>query len=233
AKPDRSVFEKDGSLRGDWREHASVISYDPWAELDRAILVDPAWSEREFTDNWGVSCVGQDPDDVRFQLETLSETSGIEGWISALAYLDEKWHPRVIGFDGNATQDPFIQNLMRTDRRLRRIASRMVKVSRKSQSKAISLQEGVAEPMKVYRYLLAPPHRTLTGADAFGGNITRQELKLIKSTPKHSVRTDQDGIADTLAMAGSVLRASRRREETPPPYVPKPKIDPILGIPVQ
>lgn len=232
-KVDHVIFAEDGTLLSDWRKNAAIISYDPWAELDRAILVDPAWSEREFTDNWGVSCVGQDPDDVRFQLETLSETSGIEGWISALAYLDEKWHPRVIGFDGNATQDPFIQNLMRTDKRLRRIASRMVKVAQKMPSKAIRLQEGVAEPLRAYRFLLAPAYRGLDGVDRFGGNITRQELKLIKSTPKHSVRTDQDGIADTLAMAGAVLRASRRRDETPPPFVPAPKYDPILGIPVQ
>lgn len=231
ARPDRAIFDKDGNLLDDWRENALVHAYDPWSELDRAILVDPAWSEREFTDNWGVSCVGQDPDDIRFQLETLSETSGIEGWISAIAYLDEKWHPRVIGFDGTAMQEPMIQNLMRTDRRLRRIASRMVKVKSPHSSKAIRLQEGAAEPLKAFRLLLAPACRNLTGVDAFGGNITRQELKLIKSTVKHSVRTDQDGIADTLAMAGSVLRASRRAAESIP--MPRQRYDPILGVPMQ
>lgn len=232
AKPNRTILGEDGGLLSDWRENAMVLSYDPWLELDRAMLIDPAWSEREFTDNWGVSCVGQDPDNVRFQLETLSEISGIEGWIAAAAYIDEKWHPRAIGFDGNAMQDPMIQNLMRTDKRLRRMASRMVKVPNSHMSKAIRLQEGVAEPLKIYRYLLAPAVRNLAGVDAFGGNITRQELKLIKSTPKHSVRTDQDGIADTLAMAGSVLRASRKRDDLPP-FVPRAKYDPILGVPLQ
>jgi hypothetical protein len=226
-----AIYDAEGNLKDDWRENAEIISYDPWADLDRAILVDPAWSDREFTDNWAVSCVGQDPDDVRFQLETLSDTSGIEGWIAALAYLDEKWHPRTIGFDGNATQDPMIQNLMRTDKRLRRIASRMVPVKQTHQAKPIRMQEGVAEPMIVYRYLLAPPYNDGREPDALGGNMTRSELKLIKSTPKHSVRTDQDGIADTLSMAGSVLRASRRKDVTPPPP-PKQRYDPILGIPL-
>lgn len=227
-----AIYGADGQLLADWRENAEIVSYDPWIDLDRAILVDPAWSEREFTDNWAVSCVGQDSEDVKLQLETLSETSGIEGWIAALAYLDEIWHPRVIGFDGNATQDPFIQNLMKTDKRLRRIASRMFKVKQSNQNKAIRLQEGVAEPLKVYRFLLAPPYRTKAGVDRFGGNITRQELKLIKSSPKRSVRTDQDGIADSLAMSGSVLRGARKAVEAPV-VVPRRPIDPILGVPAQ
>lgn len=228
----KSIFTKDGVLEEDWRENASIVSYDPWIDLDRAILVDPAWSEREFTDNWGVSCVGQDYEGVKLQLETLSNTDGIEGWISALVYLDEIWHPRVIGFDGNATQDPFIQNLMRTDKRLRRIASRMVKVAASTKSKPLRLQEGVSEPMKVYRYLLAPSCRDRNGVDRFGGNMTRSELKLIKSTPKHSVRTDQDGIADTLSMAGSVLRAARNKDQAPPPPAAKVRYDPVLGVPL-
>src|SRR5205823_2769992 len=77
AKANREIFAEDGSLLGDWHENAEIVSFDPWTELDRAILVDPAWSEREFTDNWGVSCVGQDYDDVKYQLETVSDTSGM------------------------------------------------------------------------------------------------------------------------------------------------------------
>jgi hypothetical protein len=225
------IYDAQGELLPDWQENAEIISYDPWQELDRAILVDPAWSERKYTDNWAVSCIGQDPDDVKFQLETLSDTSGIEGWVSALAYLDDIWHPRIIGFDGGANQDSYIQNLMKTDKRLRRMASRMFKVKQLRGVKAVKLKEGVAEPMNIFRYLLAPPCRDSKGADRFGGNITRKELKLIKSTPKNEAH-DQDGIADTLAMAGSVLRAARRMDVEPKgPVIPRPRIDPILGVP--
>jgi hypothetical protein len=227
-----SIYDENGELREDWFRNAVVVAYDPWTDLDRAILVDPAWSEREFTDNWGVSCVGQDPDDVKFQLQTLSDTDGIDGWVSALVYLDEIWHPRVIGFDGTATQDPMIRHLLDTDKRLRRFRSRMIEIERAKGSKAIRIKEGVAEPMKVCRYLLAPPYDDVRGGhDRFGGNITRSELKLIKSTPKHPVRTDQDGIADSLTMAGSVLRAARVASEKLRAQ-PRPRYDPILGIPL-
>jgi len=225
------IYDAKGELLEDWRQNADIISYDPWQELDRAILVDPAWSEQKFTDNWGVSCIGQDPDGVKFQLETLSDRSGVEGWINALVYVDEIWHPRIIGFDGAANQDAYIQHLIKTDRRLRRMASRMTKVKQMRGIKAVRLKEAVAEPMNVYRFLLAPPYRDSRGADRFGGNITRQELKLIKSTPKNEV-ADQDGIADTLAMAGSVLRAARRIDAEPKAVAPRVSIDPILGIPV-
>lgn len=229
AKPDRKIFDKDGTLLDDWRKNAQIVSLDPWEDLNRAILVDPSWSGREDSDNWAVSAVGQDVDNVRLQLQTLSATTGAEGWISALTTLDDIWHPRVIGFDGNASQDPIIQHLMRTDRRLRRIASRMVKVTTNRRSKAVHMQEGVADPMAVYKFLLAPPFRE-NGVDKFGGNMTRTEMKGIKSTTKHAVKKDQDGIADSLAMSASVLRSARKKE------APRPEqrvvIHPVLGVPM-
>jgi hypothetical protein len=230
AKAKEKIHDKGGRLTDDWRNKAEIISCDPWAELDRVILVDPSWADNQDSDNWAVSCVGQDIDGVRFQLHTMSDITGIEGWVSALCYLDEMWHPRTIGFDGTAAQDPVIQNLMRTDRRLRRLASRMAKVNQTSKAKATRMQEGVAEPLMVYRFLLAPPHRE-NGVDKFGGNITRSELKAIKSTPKHSVRTDQDGIADSLSMAGAVIRSARKA--VPPLNRGRVSVDPFLGVPMR
>jgi hypothetical protein len=231
AKAGQKIWSEEGELLDDWRQNAEILSFDPWREFDRAILVDPAWADTEHSDNWAVTCVGQDVEDCRYQLQSLSAKDGMEGWISALAWLDEKWSPRIIGFDGAALQDQFVQNVMRTDRRLRRLASRMLKVQVSHQSKAIRLQEGVAEPLNCYKFFLAPPHRGTQGADEFGGNITRSELKLIKSTTRHAVRTDQDGIADTLAMSPTVLRAARRK--LAPKLTISRRVDPVLGVAIE
>lgn len=232
--------QKSGELRDDWREHADIISFDPWAEFDRAMLVDPAWTDREHSDNWAVSVVGQDnePIPVRYQLNTLSDSNGMEGWLNAIQYLDERYNPRVIGIDATATQDPMIENMLKTDKRLRRYQSRLVKIHHSTpKSKASRLQEGVAQPLNNYKFLLAPPYRDVNGADAFGGTMTRAELKMIKSTPRQIVRTDQDGIADSLSMAPAVLRASRRRtliapEDQRPTAVAR-RVHPILGLPLR
>lgn len=211
ARPGLSLLDSRGERLEKWRDNAIIVTYDPWTELDRVCLVDPSWASEG--DNWGVSAVGCDPHDVKYQLETVSDTNGQEGWIVALDELDRKWNFRVIGFDGAAMQDAVIQHQMRTDRRLRRLASRMVKVPHNQRSKPTRMQEGIAQPLLAYRFLLAPPWRGTGGEDAFGGNMTRSELKSIKSTPKHVVKNDRDGIADSLAMAGAVIRRSRSKQE--------------------
>ena len=76
--------------------------------------------------------------------------------------------------------------------------------------------------------MLAPPFQDASGADKFGGNMTRRELKMIKSTPKHAVRGDQDGIADSLSTAATVIRAARKRLDPQPEL--RRRIDPILGV---
>lgn len=227
-KRDHTLYAGD-ELVTDWRKHAELLSFDPWQEMDRVLLVDPSWSDREQSDNWAVSCVGQDYDNVKCQLQTLSDTTGMEGWISALDYLDSIWQPRAWGIDATASQDPMIENTIRTDKRLRKMASRMVKLHHTQRSKGSRMMEGLAQPLLCHRFLLAPPYRE-QNVDKFGGNITRSELKMIKSTPKHAVSTDQDGIADSLAMSGSVLRSVRK---SIPPEPQRPTvIDPVLGVPI-
>lgn len=229
-KPDQKIYNDKAELLENWRANARVLSYDPWTDLDRVLLIDPSWSDNIESDNWGASCVGQDTENVRMQLETCSDITGLEGWVTALLYLYEKWQPRVWGIDATAAQDPFIENVLSTDRRLRKIRSRMVKIHHTKTAKAMRLHEGVAQPLMAYRFLLAPPYRDGQGVDQFGGNITRDELKAIKSTPKHAVRTDQDGIADSLAMAPSVIRTARRASIPPP--ASRRANDPYLGIPI-
>lgn len=233
ARQGEKIYDSDGKLIENWRDYAEIVATDPWQEMDRVILVDPSWGESSGSDNWAVSVVGQDVDVTSFQLQTQSDTTGIDGWTSALLYLDEIWHPRIWGIDATAAQDPMIENLLRTDRRLRRLTSRMVKIHHQTnKSKGSRMREGLAEPLKAYRFLLAPAFRDSSGEDRFGGNMTRDELKSIRSTPKHAVRTDQDGIADSLAMAPAVIRTARRVASVST-YQPRRKVDPILGVPIQ
>lgn len=229
-KHGKKIYDAQGELLADWRENAEVLSFDPWEELDRVTLVDPSWSDNSESDNWGVSTVGQDVDNVRMQLETSSDITGLEGWVTALIAHCEKWNPRVWGIDATAAQDPFIENVLNTDKRLRRLRGRMIKLHHTKTAKAMRLQEGVAQPLMAYQFLLAPPFRDSQGVDQFGGNMTRNELKAIKSTPKHAVRTDQDGIADSLAMSGAVIRTARRIQPKQPDH--RRAIDPYLGIPI-
>jgi hypothetical protein len=229
AKKDRQVVDADGNLLDGWRANAKTIVYCPWLDLDRVALVDPAWASREEEtrtsyhdpDNWAVSAIGTDPEMVAFQLETKSDSTGTEGWIDALAEMDDYYHFRVIGFDASAWQDAVVANLMVTDKRLRRLRSRMRPI-RHAGSKRAHLRAGLAEPLAMYQMLLRPDKL---------GNATRNELKNIRG-----VKNDIDGIADSLAMHRAVNKRSRsekeRQEDEMESALPRPKIDPILGVPV-
>lgn len=226
-KPDGEC-KKAGGLLDDWRSNAAVVAYCPWKDLDRVALVDPAWASREDTtrtsdrdpDNWAVSAVGTDPEMVGMQLETMSDTTGTEGWIEALAELDDFYRFRVIGFDASAMQDAVIKNLMVTDKRLRRLRSRM-RAIRHAGSKRAHMRAGLAEPLEMYTFLLRPDEE---------GNATRDELKGIRGMP-----SDKDGIADSLAMHRAVNKRSRSEKEKhddEAAAVNARRLDPILGIPV-
>jgi hypothetical protein len=178
-----------------------VLTLDPWkpADLDVVATVDPSWSDKEGADNWGVTVSGKDYEGVTFQLETISATSGLGGWIDALCDVDERYRIRVIGFDGGAYQDAVIQNMLKTDKRLRRLRGRMVKVPHNNRSKIARIREYVSEPLKRYALLLDPSEL---------GQPTRDEMKAYKSTGK-----DVDGILDSLAMAPAVLKSKKSPED--------------------
>lgn len=187
----RIVTNKDGKR--------VVLSFDPWKDLDVVAAIDPAWSDSGAADNWAVSVVGFDYDGVAFQLETASDTTGLDGWIEALQEIDERYRIRTIGFDGGAYQDAVIQNTIKTDKRLRRVRGRMVKVPHNNRSKIARIREGVAERMKRHAYLIDPSEL---------GQPTRDEMKAYRATGK-----DVDGILDSLAMAPAVFRTRRSPDE--------------------
>jgi hypothetical protein len=173
-----------------------VLTLDPWKDLDRVITVDPSWAEGG--DNWAVSVIGYDAEGVAFQLETVSAESGMDGWIDALQEADKFYQPRVIGFDAHANQDAYITNLKRTDKRLARVRHRMVPIRHDGASKPMHIRAGLAEPLKMYRFLLDPSEL---------GTPTRDEAKAYKGD-KNSV----DGILDSLAMGTAVMRRKRSQE---------------------
>lgn len=234
-KKNAVIFDAQGELVPDWREKTSIVSYDPWTELDRVCLVDPAWASRDEKeekdrgfkdpDNWAVSAVGTDPELVAFQLETRSDKTGLDGWIEALAEMDDFYHFRVIGFDGAAYQDAVIQNLMVTDIRLRKLRSRMQKVPNNGGSKTARMREGLKHPMALFQFFLRPDSE---------GNATREELKNIRR-----LSTDIDGIADSLAMHRAVNRRTRSEEERKKgdqqaaarEAMRRREINPVLGVP--
>lgn len=205
AKPGRVIRDANGELLDNWRDNTMRLAFDPWLDMDRVGLVDPAFASRtdaEITkdpDNWAVSAVATDPDAVGFQLETQADRTGIEGWIAALAEMDTFYHFRVIAFDGTAWQDTLVQNLMKTDPRLRRLARRMVPVKARNVNKSARMRAGLLEPLLRYQFLLRP------GA---AGAATRQELKGIRG-----LDNDTDGIADSLAMHRAVNKRVMTKEQ--------------------
>jgi hypothetical protein len=213
------IKEKDGK--------PLALKFDPWADLDRVMLIDPAWEDGG--DNWAVTIEGWDSQGYRFQLETRAGETGQEGWLDAAYALDKEWRPRTIGFDGAAYQDKAVQNLMRTDPRLRTLRSRMVKVPHNNQSKPYRIKQGVAEPLKMCKLVLAP-----SSPDRLGGVAAREEMRLYRGNPKFS-----PGILDAMAMAPAVARRrtgtadeQKRKEEIARRNAAyKQSLDPITGVP--
>lgn len=211
----KRIFDDKGQLVDDWFRDARTVLLNPWRDLDRVAVVDPAWVDSDSADNWGVSVVGADHEMVSCQLESRDGNNGLDGWVDALCELDEMWQPRVIGFDGGAYQDPMIQNMMKTDKRLRRLRARMVKVPHLNRTKMMRMREGVAEPLKMYRLLLDPRDQA-----------TRDELKGIRG-----IKADRDGIADSLSMAPAVLRRRKEQTESARDAAHRPHAHPALGVP--
>jgi hypothetical protein len=230
-KSGRVIRDVNGELLDDWRENAHRLVFDPWTDMDRVGLVDPAFASRNDADvtkdpdNWAVSAVATDPDAVAFQLETQSDRTGIEGWVSALVEMDAFYHFRVIAFDGTAWQDTLVQNIMETDPRLRRLRRRMVPVKAQNVRKGARMRAGLLEPLLLHQFLLRP--------DAAGAQ-TRQELRGIRG-----LDGDTDGIADSLSMHRAVNKRVLTKEQrkrakdgaVAAQSAARRAVDPYLGVP--
>jgi hypothetical protein len=223
---DNKRLAADDSLRA----KAKVLTFDPWKHLDRVVTLDAAWVND--ADNWAVHVEGVDYEGVRFQLETISGNDGMEGWIDALADADERYRPRVIGFGKGGYQEPMVQNLLRTDKRLRKLRNKVVAIKEAGQAKVARIREGVAEPLKRYQLLLAP--LDLNEYDG-GAQATRDEMRDYRQGKKEQ----KDGILDAISMAPAVSRSARKPESADERkkrerelQVRRP-IDPVLGVPME
>lgn len=224
---ERYKHEPSGETRErtpkDWAARAKRLAFDPWRDLDIVATLDPAW--KAGGNNWAITIAGIDFQLVKFQLLTASDTTGVEGWTEELAEIDELYHPRVIGFGGGSYQDAVIQNMLRTDPRLRKLRSRIVAVPEQQSSKKSRIKAGVAEPLRMYQWLLDPSEL---------GQPTRDEMLGYKGDPNAI-----DGILDSMSMVPAVLRirkspeqakeAEDRAQEEYRKY--QKAIDPMLGVP--
>jgi hypothetical protein len=235
-KDNKALIDKDGKAL-DLREPsiratAKVLLYDPWTQLDRVITLDPAWAEGG--DNWALTAAGIDPYLVKFQLETRSGTTGVDGWIDALLAMDEFYRPRIIGFDKGGYQDPVIQNMLKTDRRLRKLRGRIFPVPHNNINKKARIRAGVSEPLAMYRWMLLP-HSTSDAGD-FGAQATRDEMKAYKGD-KNAI----DGILDSMAMVDAIAKRRMTSEEEKDAEREarvrdaqrRRMMDPVLGIPLE
>jgi len=219
----REMQEQRMRPRADWRDHARKLMFDPWVDMDRVLTLDPSWTQGG--NNWAITAAAIDHESVKFQLETLDDTNGMEGWMDALAEMDDFYQPRVIGFGAGGYQDPVVKNILRTDKRLRKLRHKVVGVSEHAISKKARIRAGVAEPLASYKWLLDPSEH---------GAATREEMRNYKGDPKAV-----DGILDSMSMVDALLRRVRspeQREEAKKRYEAaerryRTQIDPILGVP--
>jgi hypothetical protein len=221
----------DTNVEG-WSKGAKRLYFDPWQDLDIVMTLDPAWVRGG--DNWALTVAGVDYEGVKFQLETRSEDSGMSGWIEALAELDDAYLPRVVGFDRGGYQDPVIQNLLKTNPRMRRLRGRAIGIPHNGMAKKARIRAGVAEPMRMFKWLLAPLASVDQSYD-FGAQATRDELKKYRGD-KYAV----DGIADSMAMVDAVCirrespqdEAEARRVSLEREAANRRRVHPALGVPL-
>lgn len=173
------------------------IVIDPWRDLDRVITLDSSWADGG--DNWAVTCTGDDSEGVRLQMETQSDTNGLEGWLEALLDMVPFWKPRCIGIDATGAQDAATRRIIDTDSRFKSIRHLIVSVQHRNVAKKARIMNFVVEPLRQYRLLLTPHDLD---------DITRPEMLKYKGAKNGS-----DGILDSLAMA-PVLHQKKTTDDT-------------------
>lgn len=214
--------EKRVRLVADWKAKAKRVAYDPWTQLYRVMTLDPSW--KDGGNNWAITVAGIDHEGVMYQLDCVSDTTG-EMWIEALVACDDLWKPQRIGFGGGGMQDAIIKNKLVEDPRLRRMRSRAVGLLENEASKAARIRAGVLEPLRMFRWMLAPS----PDSDA-----ARDEMKAYKGG-----RKDIDGILDSMAMVPAVMRRAKAPEDKrtareramSEEMAYRQSIDPVTGVP--
>ena len=210
-------------LVADWKRRAKWLVFDPWRDLYIVMTLDPSW--KNGGNNWAITIAGIDYEGVMYQLDCVSENTGEEGWPEALIEMDRIWSPKVIGFGGGGIQDSIVKNKFTTDPQLRKLRGRLVGLPENEAAKPARIRAGVAEPLKQYKWMLAP------GAV---GDPARDEAKAYKGG-----RRDKDDVLDSMCMVPAVLRRARSPEDrkaareraSAAERLYRQSIDPYTGVP--
>lgn len=213
-----------------WRSAARIASYDPWEDMDVVVALDPTWNAGG--QKWAATVAAVDPDLVKFQLETRSGESGVDEWATALAALEKTYKPRVIGIARKALSDPLVQNLVKTDERLRKLRGKIVAVEHVEATQESRVRAGVADPLKAYRWLLLPVGRD--SQNDYGAAVTRREMLRYRAGSESPWP-----VLESLAMVDALARrvptrdqrekTARARQEAEARY--RASINPVLGVP--
>ena len=150
-----------------------LVTFDPWSpEMDRVITLFASWLNGG--QRWAATVAFVDPDLVKYQIETRTGDDGIDGWSRAISELAAKYDPRKIGIEKKCFADPVVQNLMRTDIRLRALRTRCVPVDQSESIEESRFRAAVSGPLKLYRWMLLPTNEK--GPRDFGAAATRREM---------------------------------------------------------
>lgn len=207
-----------------------VMAFDPWEDMDRVMALHTTWSDG--AKRWAATVVASDSDMVRFQLETRIGDNGVAEWPTALAELHETYKPRVIGMERKAYNDPVVQNLLRTDKTLRRLRGKIVAVDLSDTIEEARIRTAIAEPLKAYRLLLLAASNDPLGD--YGAAVTRRAMLSYRAGSETPWP-----LLESIAMADSLTlrvptRAQRekiaqRRREAERKYTSN--INPAFGVP--
>lgn len=187
-----------------WRKLVALETFDPWSDLDRIVTLNTTWASGG--KRWALTVSGVDPQLTRFQLETRSGDGGANEWADALRDVAKLYKPRVIGLDRKAHADSVVQNMLKTDKRLLGLRSRVVGVDQQDTTEEARIRASLSEPLNSYRLMLLAISEDTTRD--YGASITRKELLMFRAGSDKAWP-----ILDSIAMTAALMRAVQTKEE--------------------
>jgi hypothetical protein len=182
-KCERPRRKEDGSYE--------PMALDPFRQMMVVLGIDPAFSKGG--DDWAVSAVGVDHEEVVYQLETLAG-KGWEGLKRAMRIAIERWNPRVVGYERAGAQETSFQTLLEYDKFFRRYAKLFEPVWHENKSKEWRILNRVVEPMRMGKLWVNP-------------NDTRLHEEMTAYNPENEKAIDNR--VDSIAIAMSLVRRGK------------------------
>jgi len=213
----------------DWHTRASIVTFDPWSDMDRIVTLNTTWASG--AKNWALTVTAVDPLLTHYQLETRAGESGMDEWATVLRDIDKLYKPRVIGIDRKAFADSIVQNALATDLRLTRLHRKVVAVDQSDASQESRIRAGVSELLKSHRLMLLAPS---DDPNDYGAAITRKEMLMFRADSEKTWP-----ILESFAMVCALVRPVLSREQRKALALTQKEaaaryassIDPRLGVP--